>query len=241
MFGAAEVFPEFSRRNLAGPVTIDYPRARRRSVEAALLVVSSLLVPGSLEAVLGSPSPLVAWLQAVLFYVKRALYLMGGWAAIDAAALFMGMQLRANFRGLLTCQNPSEFWWAWRGSLTNWLVQHVYGPLGARRRLTRNILAAFGVSLLWHLVGVPFVSRRFALVQVTPVVLWAAINAIAVLLHAHVAQGGPGRKPPGRVRRLVHIAMVWVLAAMTPLLLSFQGEAFDRFPALVRALFGISF
>jgi hypothetical protein len=34
--------------------------------------------------------------------------------------------------------------------------------------------------------------------------------------------------------------MVWVLAAMTPLLLSFQGEAFDRFPALVRALFGFS-
>ena len=76
---------------------------------------------------------------------------------IEGGALFLGVRLRPNFRGVLTATNPSQFWRAWRGTMTNWLIRYVYIPLGGnRRQQTRNILAAFVVSTIWHCAGVPF-------------------------------------------------------------------------------------
>lgn len=235
VFGAPEVYAEFSRRNLVRPVAIDHARAARRVALGCAQAWVALRIPVSVDTVLASSGPLVAWPTIVVFFLRTALAVMGGWAMIEGAALFFGVQLRTNFRGLLTCQNPSELWWAWRGSLTNWLVQHVYGPLGGRNHLSRNILAAFGVSLLWHAIGVPFLTADFHPVQLVPVTLWASINATAVLVHAHVSRGGG--TPPGPAGRAVRTVLMWVLGAMTPLLLSFQGgDAVARFPALLRAL-----
>ena len=238
IFGGPEVYAEFSRRNLVRPVTLDHARAARRIATGALQAWVSLRIPVSVDTVLASPGPALAWASAAVFFIRTALGVMGGWAMIEGAALFLGVQLRANFRGLLTCQNPSELWWAWRGTLTNWLVQHVYGPLGGRRHLARNILAAFGVSFLWHALGVPFLTADFRLVQVAPVALWAAINGTAVLLHGTLARTGPGTTPPGSIGRAIRVVLMWGLGAMTPLLLSFQGDAVARFPALLHALLG---
>jgi hypothetical protein len=240
IFGAPEVYAEFSRRNLARPGAVDHGRAARRVALGALQAWVALRIPVSADTVLSSPGPALAWASAAVFFIRTALGVMGGWAMIDGAALFLGVQLRANFRGLLTCQNPSELWWAWRGTLTNWLVQHVYGPLGGRRHLVRNLLAAFAVSFLWHALGVPFLTADFHLVQVTPVALWAGINAAAVLLHGLLSRTGPGTAPPGWSGRAMRIVLMWWLGAMTPLLLSFQGDAVARFPALLRALLGAS-
>ena len=46
--------------------------APRRSVEGALLRGVALLVPGSLEAVLASPSPLVAWACSAVVFIREA-------------------------------------------------------------------------------------------------------------------------------------------------------------------------
>lgn len=234
VFGAPEVYAEFSRRNLVRPVVVDQARAARRIAFGAVQAWLALRIPVSVDTVLASPGPVLAWTNTIVFFLRTALAVMGGWAMIEGAALFFGVQLRTNFRGLLTCQNPSELWWAWRGSLTNWLVQHVYGPLGGRRRLSRNILAAFGVSLLWHAVGVPFLTADFHAVQLVPVTLWASLNATAVLLHANLSRAGA--TPPGPIGRAIRTVLMWALGAMTPLLLSFQGDAVARFPALLRAL-----
>ncbi len=238
IFGAPEVYAEFSRRNLVRPVTLDHARAARRIAMGAVQAWVGLRIPVSVDTVLASPRPVLAWAIAAVFFIRTALGVMGGWAMIDGAALFLGVQLRANFRGLLTCENPSELWWAWRGTLTNWLVQHVYGPLGGRRHLARNILAAFGVSFLWHALGVPFLTADFRLEQVAPVALWAAINAGAVLLHGTLARTGPGTTPPGWSGRAIRTVLMWGLGGLTPLLLSFQGDAVARFPALLHALLG---
>ena len=161
-----------------------------------------MLIPISVEDVIASPGPLVAWPLAVVFFVRTALAVMGAWAIIDAVALLYGIQLRGNFRGLLSCENPSELWRAWRGTLTNWLIQHVYAPLGAsQRHETLNLFAAFGVSLLWHALGVPFITPAFRLAHLLPVMLWAAINAVAVVLHVKLHRAGVlGRPAPG-IRR----------------------------------------
>ena len=239
IFGGPEVYAEFARRNLTRRPTIDYPHAARRVVIGAVQRWFVGLVPVSVDAVLASPNPAFAWANAIVLFIRTAVVVMSAWSIIEGAALFYGIQLRANFRGLLTCQNPSELWWAWRGSLTNWLVQHVYGPLGGRRHLSRNILAAFAVSFVWHSVGVPFLTAEFHVIQTAPVALWAGINAVAVLLHVNLSRARVGTASPGRVGAAARTVLMWALGAMTPVLLAFQGNAVERFPALLHALTGL--
>jgi hypothetical protein len=240
IFGAPEVFTEFARRNLVRAPALDHRRAARRVLEGTLQAGASMLIPISVEDVIASPGPLVAWPLAVVFFVRTALAVMGAWAIIDAVALLYGIQLRGNFRGLLSCENPSELWHAWRGTLTNWLIQHVYAPLGAsQRHETFNLFAAFGVSLLWHALGVPFITPAFRLAHLLPVMLWAAINAVAVVLHVKLHRAGVLRRPAPGIRRGGRLVLTWALGALTPLLLQFQGADFARFPALIRALTGM--
>ena len=235
LFGGPEVFAEFSRRNLVRAAAPDHRRALRRIARGAVQMWIALSIPLSVDQVLTAGGPLTAWPVAIALFLRTAVGLMGAWDLIDGTALFYGVQLRANFRGLVGCQNPSELWWAWRGCLTNWLVQHVYAPLGARRHATRNITAAFAVSFLWHAAGVPFLSADFALLQLLPVALWAAVNGAGVLLHVDLPPM-PDWGWPGRLLRTV---AMWALGALTPILLHFQGPAFARFPEVFPVLLGI--
>jgi hypothetical protein len=235
LFGGPEVYSEFSRRNLVRDGAPDPRRALRRVAAGALQTWLALAIPVSVDGVLAAGGPLLAWPMAIVLFVRTALAVMGGWALLEGIALFYGVQLRANFRGLLGCQNPSELWWAWRGTLTNWLVQHVYAPLGARRHAVRNIAAAFAVSFLWHIVGLPFVRGDFALVQMLPVALWAAINGLGVILHVTL----PPMPDGGTAGRAIRTVLMWALGALTPILLHFQGPAFDRFRDVFPALLGV--
>ena len=102
-----------------------------------------------------SASPHVGHL--VVLFFRAACGSMGIWNTIEGGALFLGVRLRPNFRGVLTATNPSQFWRAWRGTMTNWLIRYVYIPLGGNRRhQTFNIFGAFVVSTVWHCLGIPF-------------------------------------------------------------------------------------
>ncbi len=243
LMGAPEVYDEFARRNLVRPAPMSQWLALRHLVEGQGLFVLSALVPITLQRVEASATAPEAWALAILLFVKTALGVMGFWRVVDSAALFYGIRMRMNFTGLLTCRNPSELWWAWRGTFTNWLVTHVYAPLGAsRRHQSLNILAAFTVSFAWHAVGVPFLSPDFHWAYMAPVALWAALNAAAVLAHVNADRLGLLRSPaliPTPLRIAVATVLTWGLGAFTPILLSYQGPAVERLPGLIRLLLGL--
>lgn len=73
--------------------------------------------------------------------------------ALGTAAL-MGIELMQNFRQPYFALGISDFWRRWHISLSSWLRDYVYIPLGGNRRgaLRRyvNLLAVFFVSGLWH-------------------------------------------------------------------------------------------
>lgn len=66
----------------------------------------------------------------------------------------MGIELMVNFRAPLTALNIQEFWRRWHISLTTWVRDYLYIPLGGSRGgflLTcRNILICFTLIGLWH-------------------------------------------------------------------------------------------
>lgn len=70
------------------------------------------------------------------------------------AAQVMGFELMENFDSPYFATSVSEFWRRWHISLTTWLRDYVYIPLGGNRggkwKKYRNIMVTFGLSGLWH-------------------------------------------------------------------------------------------
>ena len=81
--------------------------------------------------------------------------------AIGTAKLF-GIQLMDNFRSPYFSSSIKEFWSRWHISLSTWLRDYVYIPLGGNRvspvRHKLNLLITFLVSGLWHGANWTFVA-----------------------------------------------------------------------------------
>ncbi|MCM1032694.1 MAG: MBOAT family protein [Odoribacter sp.] len=72
-------------------------------------------------------------------------------------ALLMGYRFKQNFNAPFKSQNPSEFWRRWHISLSTWLRDYLYIPLGGSRRgKIRTYLNNFITMVLgglWHGAG----------------------------------------------------------------------------------------
>lgn len=69
-------------------------------------------------------------------------------------ALCFGYRLRKNFNYPYIAQNISEFWKRWHISLSTWLREYLYIPLGGNRvsaaKIYRNLLITMFLGGLWH-------------------------------------------------------------------------------------------
>ena len=89
-------------------------------------------------------------------------------------ATMMGIRLPENFRWPYLARSPGEFWRRWHISLSSWVRDYVYIPLGGNRhgsaRRGFNALVAFSLVGLWHGAGWNFV-------------LWGVYHGLARLIH----------------------------------------------------------
>ncbi|MDF1748834.1 MAG: hypothetical protein P1V34_08175 [Alphaproteobacteria bacterium] len=69
--------------------------------------------------------------------------------AIGLALLF-GVRLPTNFIRPYSALNPQDFWRRWHVSLSYWIRDYLYKPLGGNTHYIRNILIIFAVCGLWH-------------------------------------------------------------------------------------------
>ena len=69
-------------------------------------------------------------------------------------ARIMGIRLMANFAGPMLALNPAEFWRRWHISLSTWLRDYLYIPLGGNRkgegRTYVNMMITMLLGGLWH-------------------------------------------------------------------------------------------
>lgn len=67
---------------------------------------------------------------------------------------WMGIELMVNFNIPYIARNPKEFWSRWHISLSTWLRDYLYIPLGGNRkgsgRMYINLLATMILGGLWH-------------------------------------------------------------------------------------------
>ena len=88
--------------------------------------------------------------------------------AIGCAKLF-GIKLKQNFNFPYFSRNIAEFWRRWHISLTTWLKDYIYIPLGGSRcsmpKVILNTIIIFTVSGIWHGANWTFI-------------IWGLYNAI---------------------------------------------------------------
>ena len=81
--------------------------------------------------------------------------------AIGSGYLF-GLTIPENFSWPYGSQNIAEFWHRWHISLSSWIRDYIYIPLGGSRlgraRTSINLLVAFTISGLWHGAAYNFIA-----------------------------------------------------------------------------------
>ncbi len=92
---------------------------------------------------------------ATVFYTIEIYCDFAGYSNIAiGSAKIMGIDIMQNFRQPYLAGSIAEFWRRWHISLSSWLRDYIYIPLGGNRKgQTRklvNILIVFAISGLWH-------------------------------------------------------------------------------------------
>ena len=112
-------------------------------------------------AQLGDLSAPAAWL-VILGYTLQLYFDFSGYCDIAAGlARLLGLRLPVNFDSPYRSLSVGEFWKRWHITLTRFLRECVYFPLGGSRKGTvctyRNIFAIYLISGFWHGAGWTFI------------------------------------------------------------------------------------
>ena len=102
-----------------------------------------------------------AW-RGIVAYSFQIYFDFSGYADMAIAlALFFGIKLPVNFNSPYKSKNIVEFWRNWHITLSNFLKDYIYIPLGGSRvkigRQAFNLLATMGLGGLWHGAGWNFI------------------------------------------------------------------------------------
>lgn len=89
-------------------------------------------------------------------------------------ALFFNIKIPINFNSPYRARNIQEFWRKWHISLSNFLRDYVYIPLGGSKsnelRTHSNLVLTFILGGIWHGAGWSFI-------------IWGFLNGIALVFH----------------------------------------------------------
>ena len=157
------------------------------------------------EPVYASPEA-AAGPAVVLATVLFALQIYGDFSGYSdiacGAARLMGIRLMKNFDAPYTACSVREFWRCWHISLTSWLTDYLYIPLGGSRcgtfRHCLNILIVFLASGLWHGANWTFV-------------IWGGLHGAAMVGETLLAPRLP--VPPrwlGRCLTFAFVCFAWI-------------------------------
>ena len=121
------------------------------------IVLADTLLSGCADRVFGYPGPLVAldsW-AGVLAFAGQIFFDFAGYSLCAiGAALTLGFHLKDNFRFPYAAIGFSDFWRRWHISLSTFLRDYLYIPLGGNQvrpfRAALNLVIVMFLGGLWH-------------------------------------------------------------------------------------------
>ena len=160
--------------------------------------------------------PLERWIVAVLYYCQ----IYGDFAGYSLMALGMarllGYRLPANFRSPMRAASIQEFWGRWHITLSRWLRDYLYIPLGGNRvsplHSAGNVLVTMLLGGLWHGAGWGFI-------------IWGGMHGTGLVAERFFRFDRAARSKASRVAWGV-LAQLWIIAAWVFFRLADPSSAF---------------
>jgi len=187
-----EFLPQLDRRRRAS-----WPRLeaamRRFLLGLFKKVVFADRIGPIIDPVFASPGAygtMAVW-AALLGYSVQVYCDFSGYSdmAIAIAQAF-DIKLPENFNLPYAARNIADYWRRWHMTLTRWLRDYVYIPLGGNRlgaaRMYRNIILTFAIVGLWH--GAAW-----------HIVVWGVYHGVLVSLHRALSRARPTSPLPDAV------------------------------------------
>ncbi len=143
---------------------------------AKLFLFSSYLSDNFVTPVFEAPSSYSAGevLIAIYAYAWNIYFNFSGYTnLVTGIALLLGFQVPVNFNAPYMAANLKDFWARWHMSLSTFIRDYIYIPLGGSRlgfkRTNINVFLAMVISGLWHGAAMTFI-------------IWGAIHGIGMVL-----------------------------------------------------------
>lgn len=206
---AADFLPQLKRTPSAGDIAwraclglflIGYVKKAVLSDNLAPYVDAFFLAPGEFTAVAG-------WLGITLYAAQIYCDFSGYSDMACATAGLLGYRLTRNFRQPYLATSPRDFWRRWHISLSTWLRDYLYVPLGGNRggrlRTARNLMLTMLLGGLWHGAAWGFV-------------LWGGLHGAALAIGAvwrarrETREVGPGARLAGWAGTMLLVLLAWV-------------------------------
>jgi D-alanyl-lipoteichoic acid acyltransferase DltB (MBOAT superfamily) len=141
------------------------------------VIISNLLATRLVEQVFAAPQ---AYSRGDIFlsiygYAAQIYCDFSGYTDIAiGCAMLMGYRFPRNFHAPYTATNPQDFWRRWHISLSTWLRDYLYIPLGGSRgsawRTCLNLMITMLLGGLWHGAAWTFV-------------IWGALHGLYLVAH----------------------------------------------------------
>jgi alginate O-acetyltransferase complex protein AlgI len=171
-----------------------------------------------------------SWLEVALGTVLFAIQIYADFSGYSdvarGTAKLFGVDLMVNFRLPYFARSPRDFWNRWHISLSTWLGDYLYKPLGGNRGslafTCRNLMLTMLLGGLWHGAAWNFV-------------LWGFYHGTILSLH-RVMTGGRGRpaQPDGPIEAVAKTFGFGLLTLYGWLL--FRANSFNQVTDFTRIL-----
>lgn len=148
------------KKELNNKVAFDYKDSKNGGIQLLLGIFEKVVLCDYVALIVNSllDNPEVVGMNAffgILLYSFNIYLDFDSYSniAIGTSRLF-GIHLEKNFNSPYMAKNIKEFWSRWHISLTTWLKDYIYIPLGGNKKGTIrkyiNVIIVFFVSGMWH-------------------------------------------------------------------------------------------
>ena len=173
-----------------------------------------------------------SWITVILAVISYSIQIYFDFSGYSDMAIgsakCLGFDLRRNFNFPYISKNVSEFWKRWHISLSSWLMEYLYIPLGGNRkgnvRTYINLLITMLLGGLWHGANWTFVA-------------WGLFHGIGLCIHKLYRKirkspkdykGNPVSAVIGTICTYIFVCLGWIF---------FRADSFTNAKDVFRQIF----
>jgi alginate O-acetyltransferase complex protein AlgI len=160
------------------------------------IIISDFIATNFIDRIFDAPSMYSGFenLMAIYGYGLQIYCDFSGYTDIAIGlGLILGFRLPINFNSPYKASDISDFWKRWHISLSRWLKDYLYIPLGGNRkgkiRTNINLFITMLLGGLWH-----GASLRY--------IIWGALHGVGLIIHkiwSAIVGEGPAKSRFGRI------------------------------------------